>query len=635
MKLPVSLWYYYTIISINVKRKWRFIMKNSYTTALRRPSVAEVTVKDRFWTPYLEKIRHKTLPYVLDKFEEIGYVDNFRIVAGLKEGEFKGPPFSDGLLLETMRGASDLLAAEYDAALDARLDALIEIIAAASDADPDGFVCTKTILLYPHQRWGENGGDIIVAHDLYDHGALVEAGVHHYLATGKTTLLRPAVRAANYICRVIPPLGIVPGHSLPEEAFVKLHCLFRDHRELDTFAAEHSVDADAYLRMAEFWYDARGKKPGSPLPRFQMSYNQNHAPFADQREALGHAVRATLCYTGASAVVREAGREDYLHALHALWDSITKRKMHISGGVGTRHDIEGFDVDYSLPNNAYLETCAGIGLAFFGAEFGLIAPSSERFDVFERALCNNVLAAIGEDGQHYFYQNPLISDGSIRRWEWHGCPCCPPMLLKLYGALGTFAYAYSDDALYVNLYIGSECKTERFTVSQADGSIIVDTKGKPMKLYLRIPEYAEHFALTLDGKKAEYTIENGYAVLDVTRGTIAVTFDAPPRRIAANYAAEADRGLVAVMRGPWLLCAEEIDNPGGVDFTVAEDAALLAYGDGAVGRCADGGEFKLIPYYRWCSRENSGRMQVWFKQEKMKDMEKMEGELYYDYEKIQ
>jgi len=401
-------------------------MNISRAAALLRPAVPQVSVKDRFWTPYLEKIRHKTLPYVLDKFEEIGYVDNFRIVAGLKEGESKGPSFSDGLLLETMRGASDLLAAEYDAALDARLDALIEIIAAASDADPDGFICTKTILNYPDQRWGENGGDIIIAHDLYDHGALVEAGVHHYLATGKTTLLRPAVRAANYICQVIPPLGIVPGHSLPEEAFVKLHCLFRDHTELAAFAMEHGVDADKYLRMAEFWYDERGKKPGSHLPRFSMSYNQNHVPFAEQREALGHSVRATLCYTGASAVVREAGREDYLPALNALWENITKRKMHISGGVGTRHDIEGFDVDYNLPNDAYLETCAGIGLTFFAAEFGLISPKAERFDVFERALCNNILAAIGEDGQHYFYQNPLLSDGSIRRWDWHGCPCCPP-----------------------------------------------------------------------------------------------------------------------------------------------------------------------------------------------------------------
>ena len=610
-------------------------MKYSTISPLRRPSVPEVNVKDRFWTPYLEKIRSATLPYVLDKFEEIGYVDNFRIVAGLKEGEFKGPPFSDGLLLETIRGASDLIAAKYDAALDARLDALIEIIAAASDADPDGFVCTKTLLLYPDKRWGENGGDIIVAHDLYDHGALVEAGVHHYLATGKTTLLRPAVRAANYICRVIPPLGIVPGHSLPEEAFVKLHCLFRDHAELADFAAEHHVDADAYLKMAEFWYDERGKKPGSPLPRFQMSYNQNHAPFADQREALGQSVRATLCSTGASAVAREAGRSDYLEALTALWENITKRKMHISGGVGTRHDIEGFDIDYNLPNDAYLETCAGIGLAFFGAEFGLISPKAERFDVFERALCNNILAAIGEDGKHYFYQNPLISDGSIRRWDWHGCPCCPPMLLKLYGALGTFIYAYNSNDLYVNLYIGSECKTDRFAILQEDGKITVDTKGAPMRLHLRIPEYAENFALTLDGKPAEYAVENGYAVLTVTTGTVGMRFDAPPRRICADYAAEADRGLVAVMRGPWLLCAEAIDNGGEVDLTIAEDAALEAADDGAVGKRADGGTFTLIPYYRWCRRENSGRMQVWFKQENMKNTENLKGALYYDYEKMQ
>jgi len=600
------------------------------SSALRRPYTGDVQIRDSFWTPYLAMIRQKTLPYVLKKFEEIGYVNNFRIVAGMMEGAFAGPPFADGLLLETIRGASDLLAAEYDAALDEALDGLISVIAAASDADPDGFLCTKTILNYPDQRWGENGGDIIIAHDLYDHGALVEAGVHHYLATGKTTLLRPAVRAANYICRVIPGKGIIPGHSLPEEAFVKLHCLFRDHRELDAFAEAHQVDAEAYLKMAEFWYDGRGRLVESHDPRFTPPYHQNHLPFAEQREAVGHAVRATLCYTGAAAVVREGGRQDYLPALHALWESISQRKMHISGGIGTRHDIEGFDGDYNLPNDAYLETCAGIGLAFFAAEFGLIAPEAERFDVFERAMYNNILAAIGEDGQHYFYENPLISNGSIRRWEWHGCPCCPPMLLKFYGALGSQIYAWDDQHLYVNLYLGSAYSCGRFSVEQQEGTLRLHTNGKPMQIHLRIPGYAENFRLMREGEPVEYRTENGYAVLEADDCTLSIVYETPVKRICAHPAVRADQGMVAFMRGPWLLCAEEIDN-GEVEFTVAEDPQLRPVEDGAEGKRADGKKFRLIPYYRWCRREGSGQMRVWFAQENWRDIPDADGALYRTY----
>ncbi|MBR3893929.1 MAG: glycoside hydrolase family 127 protein [Clostridia bacterium] len=585
-----------------------------------RPQVREVSLQDAFWKPYLAKIRSVTMPYVFDKLEEKRYFSGFVKVRDGIFGDFDRVPFCDGLVFESMRGACDFLAQEYDADLDKRLDGYVELVQAAQDAVGDGYICTKVTCLTPDWRWGRNGGDIVIQHDLYNQGALVEAAISHYLATKKTTLLACAVRSANLICREMgepPKLNVIPGHSLPEEAFVKLYRLFRDHRELDTFARENGVNCEDYLEMARFWYDNRGNYTDRDLcrdPRFPPRYNQDHLPFAKQRTAEGHAVRAALCYTGAAMVAYEADRSDYKEALDEIWENIVNRKLHITGGIGTRHDIEGFDVDFNLPHDAYLETCAAIGLAFFNGEMALLSPHGKYFDVFERSLYNNVLAAVGEDGTHFFYQNPLISDGNVERWDWHGCPCCPPMLLKLFSSLATYVYAYSPDTLYLNLHLDSKLDTETVAATLNEGKLRVDSKGKEMTLCLRVPAYAKKFALSVNGVPQALKIENGYAVLRgiwTTDTEISIDFEALPQLIVSDPRVEANRDLVAVTCGPKLYCAEAIDNNGSVGFTVAQNPSLSISGGNVVGKTADGSEFTLIPYYRWCNR-HGGAMQVWF-----------------------
>lgn len=603
---------------------------------LHRPTLTQVQLHDPFWSPYLTKIRTVMVPHVLDKMEEVGYLDNFRFAAtGVHE--HKGPPFSDGLLLETIRGISDFLAAYPEETIDKRLekqlDSIIDVIVNAQE--DDGFLCTQTQCCYPDKRWGENGGDIIIQHDLYDQGALIEAGVHHYLATGKTTLLTCAVRSAKGIVDYMGQgkANRIPGHSLPEEAMVKLYRLFRDHGAEPSIAElreTYQIDPMDFLHIARFWYDGRGNYEGRTLSydkRFAPPYNQDHLPFAEQREAVGHAVRAMLCYTGAAVVSQEMDDTGYQPTLEALWDSVTRHKMHISGGIGTRHDIEGFDVDYNLPNDAYLETCAGVGLAFWSGEMALLQRNSDYFDTFERALDNNVLASIGEDGKRYFYENPLVSDGSRSRWEWHGCPCCPPMLLKLFSSLPTYIYTMDEAAVDVNLYIDSTCKTDTVTLTQKEGKLTIDSHGKPITLRLRVPAYAENF--TIDGTAPE-KIENGYAIVSdsfTLEKPITVAYHTPIRRICAHPAVEADRGCVAIMRGPYLYCAEGCDNET-VDLMLAEDPKLTVQKDDIItGTTADGKPCTLIPYYRWNNR-GAYPMQVWFRQKDLQEKGDWEGKLY-------
>lgn len=601
-----------------------------------RPQLFEVTMKDGFWTPYVEGIRDCMIPYCFEKFQETGYLRNFQSVADKDGKPHIGPPFSDGLVLETITGAANFLAVQDHPELDKTLRQLIPLILSAQQED--GYLHTVVIQDYPNRKWGEGeGGDIIHQHDLYNQGALVEAGIAYYKATKRTDLLKAAVKCANNICAYIgekPKHNIIPGHSLPEMAFLELYRLFRDDQDLAMFAQENKVQKEAYLEIVRFWYDHRGnyqERQLSPNPKFAKQHNQDTLPLAQMRTAIGHAVRAGLCYQGAAAARCELDREDYDAALLAIWNDVTTKKLHISGGVGSRHDIEGFDAEYQLPNNAYLETCAGIAFSFWAAEMNLIEKKSAYFDYFELSLYNNILGAVGKDFKHYYYDNPLINDGTKNRWTWHGCPCCPPMLSKIYSSLPTYIYSYNANEICVNLYVGSVLRTKFCVLEQNEKNFRITLKEGARKVCFRIPQYAKDFQLQMNGKPLPYTTENGYAVVYLEAGTaqIAVSFGWKLAEICINPKVEENRGKVCVMYGPYLMCAEGIDNGGDTSFTIGANPQYTVDENRIRLLTANRSEATLIPYYqrnnRVCADPGASAMAVWFSKENMKPAAEIQG----------
>ena len=293
-----------------------------------------------------------------------------------------------------------------DAALEKRLDGYIERIAAAAAKDPDGYLNTWTQLMAPDQRWGLNGGNDVQQHDVYNASAMIEAAVHYYRATGKTRLLAVATRLANHMADVMgppPKQNVVPGHSLGEEALVKLYLLFREKPELKS-RMPVPVDEQRYLGLAEFWIENRGNHQGRPS---YGTYAQDHKPVLQQDTIEGHAVRATLLCAGLAAAGNVNGRNDYLTAAHRLWNNMVHRRMYIIGGLGAVAGVEGFGADYVLPNNGYLETCAAIGAGFFHNNMNLAFADARYADELERVLYNGILSGVSLKGDTYFYENPL------------------------------------------------------------------------------------------------------------------------------------------------------------------------------------------------------------------------------------
>lgn len=611
-------------------------MDRIFSTASRPEPLGlrRVRITDSFFAPYLEKLRAVTAPDVLRKFLHDGAVENYERVARGERGGHAGPPWYHGLIGEVIRGVSDLCAADPDPELEEQLDRIIDAIRRAQDED--GWLHPYVTLERPGQLWGLNGGNARWQHETYDAGCLIEAGVHHYRSTGKTSLLECSVRCANYLTeRIGPPpkWNIVCEHSLAESALISLEALFDEEPGL---AERMGAQRGEYLRLAKFFIDNKGNHENRhQFPPFLREYAQDHRTGREQREAVGHAVRATLFYTGmaeAAAVSDDRGLET---AARAIWDDISLTKLHINGSVGAFRDDERFGAQYELPNDAYLETCAGVGLLFFAAAVFRLTEEASVWDTAEATILNLLPAAVSEEGTRYTYENPLESRGGRERWSWHGCPCCPPMLLKAVGALPSYLFSVRGDEIWVNLFLDAEaeCSDARITLeSDPCGKRlrIVSTTEKTLRI--RIPSWAHGFGLSVP-----YTVEKGYAVLTVPAGEtdVEIWYTAEPVKVEAHPWAEADRGRIAVKRGPVLYCCEKpVDRWEELDPVLSSDPPVLRE-DGTVTVTTTAGEtLTLIEYRRW---NNHGPlpMRVWFRQEGCvsdpSDLSGWEGKLYREW----
>lgn len=607
-----------------------------------RPLKKAVRIDDAFWNPKLRTFLSVTLPDTFRKFEKDGTLENFQDVIRGKKGTHRACPWHDGLLYETIRGASDYMArGENDPALVALIDRCIDVIAEAQEAAGGGYIHTLVLLNYPAFRYGENGGNILWQHDLYNHGCLFEAAVHYYRATGKTKLLEVALKAANELSSVIgepPGKWVVPGHPLPEYALLELYELVTDEPGIaDKVGCP--VNPEAYHALAKFWVHGRGHHAGRVNhPQYMGEYAQDHAPVHRQFQAVGHAVRATLYYTGVTREAMLDGDRELLNDSLRLWRNVESRKLHINGGVGATHFEEKFGEDYDLDNHAYLETCAAAGLIFWAESLSRATGDARFFQTVERGLYNLMLSSVSLQGDSYFYRNPLISDGSDHHWAWHTCPCCPPMIHKIFGMMDRLIYAQSDDSLFVNLLIGSEAQAElqsgiiRVRAEtrlpwEGTYALTVTEAAHPFRLMVRVPSWAEDLRFSVNGQPADPEVENGYAVFTVNRGdTISFRDSLNPVRIEAHAHVSADRGRVAITRGPLVYCVEGVDNHGEVDFVLAEDPELTPEERsdllGAVtvihGKTAENEAFTAVPLYAWDNRM-AGKMNVWIRQDGKND----------------
>ena len=626
------------------------------SVALRRSSLAltDVTIDDDFWAPRRQTVRERTLPHQEHHLRTGGQFE--ALTLQWKPGDPKEPhPFWESDVAKWIEAASYSLATHPDPKLDASIDEAISLLAGAQQSD--GYLDTYFLLVRP----GEEFTDLMDAHELYVAGHLIEAGVAHHQATGKTNLLDIVIRLADLVDRETGPGGRIEGgydgHEEIELALVKLASLTSERRYLELAVRllnnrgqdPYYFDAESAVRGHDGWGAQWFPDRHARYERFR-EYCQAHKPVKEQREVVGHSVRAMYLYSAMADVAAELGDDELRTACEALWQDLVAHKMYITGGIGSDHTIEGFGPAYDLPDvGSYAETCASIGLVFWAHRMMMLTGEGRYIDVLERTLYNGVISGASLEGTKFFYGNPIGSDGDKVREDWFGVACCPPNYARLMTSLGHYIYVADSDGLYVNIYAAGSARFESdggaFTVTQAgnypwDGRItlrVTPNEGPArMALRLRIPEWTTSAALQVNGEAREVQVKNGYVTIDRTwqEGDV-VELDLPiqSRRVYPNSRIVATRGRVAFERGPLVYAFEETDAGAAVrDIEVERETPIDLVDDPALGvkrlqieGVIRGPQTELysteppthipttlsaVPYYAWGNREPGG-MRVW------------------------
>lgn len=590
-------------------------------------------------------------------------IDNFRNAAALlkdgvkaENGDFYGMVFQDSDVAKWLEAAAYSLVIKPDAELESRIDALCDLIAAAQE--PDGYLDTYFTLERPTEKFR----NLLEGHELYCAGHMMEASVALCEATGNEKLLSVMKKNGDLLYRhfVVEGHEGYPGHPEVELALMRLWRATGEDKYkalAEHFINVRGVDSDFYIKEVsqrdwKVWGNNAADK----------EYQQSHLPVREQPDAVGHSVRAAYLYTAMADIAAVTREPALVEACFRLFDSISKRRMYITGGIGSTVWGEAFSTDYDLPNDTvYAETCASIALIFFASKMLKLKRDGRFADVMERALYNTVLGGVELDGTKFFYVNPLEVIPGVsgkmathrhtlpQRPGWFGCACCPPNAARLLTSVARYAWDEEDGVLYSNLFSAGMLTRPRVqiqvkTVYPFDDTVTYTVKSGETKLAIHIPAFtAKNYSVS---KPGEY--RDGYYYLDVKAGDVVeVKLEMVPKLNRANTRVARDSGLGAVTVGPVVYCAEGVDNGGevfgfsvdgkrltlnkttpaqiggfkpvaddlGQIYTVtaggtsliADDPDALYFTDGY--REVDR-ELKLIPYFMWGNR-GENQMRVW------------------------
>ncbi len=637
--------------------------------AVEPVSFEKVDLNDSFWKPWRDRQASVTIPAALKKTENA--VENLKIAGEWNSGDRSRQPdkslpiFVSSDLYKIMESAAYSLMVEKNPALEKRLDEIIEIIAKAQR--PDGYLYMPHILEFKNPTAGKTPySNLIHSHELYNLGHMYEAAVAYKRATGKDSFMKIAEKSARHVKKVFfdgdpnynggKPVNQAPGHEEIELALCLMGSETGDKFYLDL--------AKRFLEIRGVTYIPKGLE-GLNDP----SYAQQHKRVSEQREPIGHAVRALYLYTGMAASDAALGTDDYGKALESIWGDIVSSRMHITGGLGAIAAIEGFGAPFELPNRStYNETCAAVANVFFNHEMFLRSLDAKYLDIMELSLFNGALSGISISGDRFFYENPLEADGRTNfnhgektRSAWMSCACCPPNISRLLMKVSGYFYAKSEDSIWVCMYASGKVdfQGEKISIRQDSdypfgGSVKLHLKldsPKKFSLRLRIPTWARSndfvpgglysfsekkaplmsYKVEVNGESMEVPIEKGFAVItrEWKSGDL-VELELPMdlREVVSDSRVRSNEGCVALTRGPLVYCLEEADlganvcdvyfdkiEPGGggvfADGELKgiryENASFVKISDGSAGKKL---KSKVIPYFAWNNRGGDS-MRVW------------------------
>lgn len=673
-----------TSFSVNAQHKGLTNTRNSKYAVMQSADIDAVKWTNGFWKERFDVYKDTLILSMwntLSNAELSHSYRNFEIAAGCCTGEHKGPPFHDGDFYKWFEGVASIYAQTRGKHLEQLMDEIISTIAKVQRED--GYIHTPVIISEMNRGVDSHKVQTLIGtletgvekafndrlnFETYNLGHLMMAALIHHRATGKKTLLNVAIKATDFLehfyqtaTAELARNAICPSHYM---GVVEMY---------------RETNNPRYLALAKNLIDIRGMVENG------TDDNQDRVPFREQTTAMGHAVRANYLYAGVADVYAETGEAKLLENLESIWTDIVTRKMYITGACGALYDgtspdgtfyipdsiqkvHQSYGRAFQLPNStAHNETCANIGNMLFNWRMLQISGDAKYADVLETALYNSVMSGVSLDGKRFFYTNPLrVANDFPYTLRWSKtreeyiayCNCCPPNTVRTLTQAQNYAYSVAENAIYCNLYGGSEFatsfgKNKNLRITQTtdypwDGRITLVMNETPrnqaITMHLRIPEWCDNATISINGTPQELsTPSNSYVAL--TRvwkkgDAIELNLEMRPKLMASNPLVEETRNEIAVKRGPIVYCLEGNDIGGnkrmdqivipadiqlkprtttidGATLTVLDGNALLVEEptwEGVLYReitqPASSVPITLVPYFAWGNR-GKDEMTVW------------------------
>ena len=560
------------------------------------PNADAVKWSGGFWGHWYDVSRDTMVMNMLHLYENDtlchGFC-NFEIAAGIKHGEHAGAPFHDGDFYKTLEAVVSLYAQTRDLRLYNELERVIPVIAKAQRAD--GYIHTPTIINQINIPGGEKEFADRMNFETYNLGHLMTAACLHYRVTGQADFLNIAIKASDFLVAYHEDASaeqarnaICPSHYM---GVVEMYRTTGDKR---------------YLALAQKMIDIRG------LIDNGTDHNQDRIPFRQQREAVGHAVRANYLYAGVADLYAETGEDSLMMALTSIWNDVVNRKLYVTGACGALYDgvspngttygpsgiqqvHQAYGQAFQLPNmSAHNETCANIGNVLWNFRMLQISGEAKYADMMELTLYNSVLSGTDLSGTLFNYTNPLRVDDSLTytlRWPKERVPyiawsnCCPPNVVRTVSEVNNYAYSLTRAGVMVNLYgtntlatklaSGSEIVVRQETDYPWKGNVkisIEKSSEQPFEIGFRIPGWAKSAFISVNGEpevesanSGQYTtVQRKWKKGDV----IELMLPMDVQLIESNPLVEETRNQIVVKRGPIVYCIESADLPGNRIFDV-------------------------------------------------------------------
>lgn len=564
-------------------------MTTNNNIKLTNIAIGDCQWTEGFWADKFKTAEEVMVPYMGNVLcGDIGHaLNNFKIAAGLKEGEHKGMFWHDGDFYKFIEAKTYVYAYTKNPMLLIEIDEYLAIISKAQEED--GYLQTQ-IQLRKHADRYENRK----YHEMYNTGHLLISACIHHKVTGQRNFLDIAIKHADLLYTIFMPNTKHYGRfGFNQTQIMGLVELYR------------ALGEKKYLKLAEKFINNRGtyevKHDTTTIGYPIGDMVQERTPLRESKEAVGHAVLALYYYAGAADVYVETGEKALIDALNNLWENVTEKKMYVTGAVGQAHygastnlDMieEGFIDAYMMPNmTAYNETCANLCNAMFSYRMFGIHGESKYMDIIELVLYNSGLSGISVQGKDYFYANPLRMINNTRDYESHEnitetpnrepyleCFCCPPNLVRTIAKVSGWAYSVSGNGVSVNLYgantletqllDGSALKLSQETNYPWNGHIkltVSECKEQAFEIALRIPGWAKSAELQVNGEAVDVNIISGkFAKIERKwqEGDV-ILLDIPMEinLVEGHPRIEEVRNQVAVKRGPIVYCIETPDLP--------------------------------------------------------------------------